>query len=103
MIGAGLPPIDMPTLPPDIRAAAPERRNAYVAALGFEQLLVQQLTQELARSGGDALGGANPYASLLPQAMADGIVGAGGLGLARQLADAFAPQPARHDAQEVQR
>lgn len=89
-----LPPVAAVQLPADIRDAAPARRDAYTAALGFEQLLVQQLTTQLAESSRSALGGDSPYASLLPQAMADGVMGAGGLGLARQLTDAIAPAPA---------
>jgi hypothetical protein len=90
-MSAGLPPIDPATLPADIRSAAPARRDAYTGALGFEQMLVQQLTTSIADSTRDALGGDSPYAGLLPQAMADGIMGAGGLGLARQLTDSIAP------------
>lgn len=84
-----LAPIDNALLPADIRAAAPERQDAYRAALGFEQLLVQQLAQSLSRSTGEALGGDSPYASLLPDALADGVMQSGGLGLARQLTDAM--------------
>jgi Rod binding domain-containing protein len=86
-----LPPVDAAVLPPDIRDGAPERQDAYTAALGFEQLLVQQLTRQLAESARSAMGGDSPYASMLPTAMADGIMNAGGLGLARQLTDAAAP------------
>ena len=91
---AGLPPIDQALLPADIRTAAGGRgsvKDAYEAGLGFERLLVQQLSQSLTDSARDALGGDSPYASLLPDAMADGLMGAGGLGLARQLADAIEP------------
>ena len=56
---------------------------------------MQQLSQSLADSARDALGGDSPYASLLPDALSDGVMGAGGLGLARQLADAIEPEPAR--------
>jgi hypothetical protein len=91
-MSAGLPPIDQALLPRDIRGAAPARRNAYEAALGFERLLVGQLTSSLADSTKDALGGETPYASLLPDALADGVMAGGGLGLARQLTDAIAPQ-----------
>jgi hypothetical protein len=88
---SGLPPIDRAQLPADIRTATPERRDAYEAGLGFERLLVQQLTSSLARSARDALGGDSPYASLLPDALADGVMSGGGLGLARQLTDAIQP------------
>jgi hypothetical protein len=88
---AGLPPVDRASLPADIRTAPPARQEAYTAALGFERLLVQQLTESLTSSASDALGGDSPYASLLPEAMADGVMSGGGLGLARQLADAIEP------------
>lgn len=88
---AGLPPIDRSQLPPDIRAAAPARRDAYTAGLGFERLLVEQLAETLSHTGGESLGGDGPYASLLPQALADSVMAAGGLGLARQLADTLEP------------
>jgi len=95
---AGLPPIDQAQLPADIRTAAPARRNAYEAGLGFERLLVQQLSQSLTDSARDALGGDSPYASLLPDALTDGVMTSGGLGLARQLADAIQPATTTTDA-----
>jgi hypothetical protein len=88
---AGLPPIDQALLPADIRTATPARKDAYEAGLGFERLLVQQLSQSLTDSARDALGGDSPYASLLPDALTDGVMGGGGLGLARQMADAITP------------
>jgi hypothetical protein len=90
-LAGGLPPIDQAQLPADIRTAAPARRDAYEAGLGFERLLVQQLSQSLTDSARDALGGDSPYASLLPDALTDGVMGGGGLGLARQLANATSP------------
>jgi hypothetical protein len=89
-----LPPIDQSTLPLDIQQGSDARKQAYTAGLGFEQMLVQQLTDSLVTDNEDALGGDSPYASLLPQALTDGIMNAGGLGLARQLTDAMAPQDA---------
>ncbi len=100
---SGLPPIDASQLPADVRAASPARQSAYEAGLGFEQMLVQQLSQSLTDSSGDAassddgtssssgLAGDSPYASLLPDALTSGVMDAGGLGLARQLMDAIAP------------
>jgi len=81
-------------LPADIRTGTPARKDAYEAGLGFERLLVQQLSQSLTDSARDAMGGDSPYASLLPDALTDGIMGGGGLGLARQLADAMVTSPA---------
>jgi hypothetical protein len=88
---ASLPPIDQAQLPADIRTAAPARKDAYEAGLGFERLLVQQLSQSLTDSAREALGGDSPYATLLPDALTDGVMTSGGLGLARQLADAIQP------------
>ena len=48
------------------------------ASKGFEQLLVQQLTQEMLKTAGDT---GNEYASLLPTALADAVEQNGGLGL----------------------
>ena len=101
----------MPTvLPPDVRAAGPKGEQLYKAALGFEQLLTQELTDQLAEtmqgtdgtdgsddSSGDPDdpstqsifsmdGGSSPVVSqMLPQALSDGITQAGGLGIAHQL------------------
>jgi hypothetical protein len=94
------PPIDQSLLPPEIRSAPPARQQAYTAALGFEQLLVQQLSTSLADSAqGTFGGGASPYASLLPDALTQGVMGGGGLGLAAQLTDAIdPPQPSQGGA-----
>jgi hypothetical protein len=101
----------MPTvLPPDVRAAGAKGEQLYKAALGFEQLLTQELTDQLAQTmqGTDAsgssdgssddgsddpstssifsMGGTSPVVSqMLPQALSDGITQAGGLGIAHQL------------------
>jgi hypothetical protein len=101
----------MPTvLPPDVRAAGAKGEQLYKAALGFEQLLTQELTDQLAQtmqgtdasgssddSSGDgsddpstssifSMGGTSPVVSqMLPQALSDGITQAGGLGIAHQL------------------
>jgi Rod binding domain-containing protein len=90
-------PIDSSQLPADVRDAPAARQAAYTAALGFEQQLVQQLTSSLADSAHSTFGGgddASPYASMLPDALTQSIMGGGGLGLAGQLADAIDPQPA---------
>ncbi len=94
---AGIPPIDQSLLPADIRTAAPARKDAYEAGLGFERLLVQQLSQSLTDSARDAMGGDSPYASLLPDALTDGVMTSGGLGLARQLTDAIQPDTGNAD------
>lgn len=104
----------LPTvLPPDVRAAGAKGEQLYSAALGFEQMLTQELTDQLAStmqggdgtdgsdSGDDSSGdGSDPstdsifpsdgsstsmYSQMLPQALSDGITQAGGLGIAHQL------------------
>jgi Rod binding domain-containing protein len=112
MTGAAIPPLDQALLPPQVRNGSASDKKAYTAALGFEQMLVQQLSQAISDTtstdglGGDASSGADggngldgasagdaassPYASLLPDALTQGIMKAGGLGLAQQLAPALA-------------
>jgi Rod binding domain-containing protein len=97
-------------LPPDVRKAGAKGEQLYKAALGFEQLLTQELTDQLAQTmqgtdGADSsdsssddgsqdpstqsifsMGGSSPVVSqMLPQALSDGITQAGGLGIAHQL------------------
>ena len=47
-IASSLPPVDAANEPADIRNGNTAAKNAYQEALGFEDVLVQQLTQELA-------------------------------------------------------
>jgi len=84
-----LPPIDRSLLPADVRDASPAKRRTYEAALGFERMLVAQLAKSLS----DTTGGENEessaatqtYRSMLPDALADGIIAGGGLGLAKDI------------------
>ena len=108
-----IPPIDQSLLPASVRNGTTAEKQAYTTALGFEQMLVDQLSQELAStsqpdassdSGGDSgssgsdsslLGGSdaatNTYAELLPTALTSSVMSAGGLGIAQQLASALDP------------
>jgi Rod binding domain-containing protein len=98
-------------LPPDVRKAGAKGEQLYQAALGFEQMLTQQLTDQLAQTmqGTDGSAGSGDSSSdnpddpssqsifptdsssssmvgqMLPQALSDGITQAGGLGIAHQL------------------
>ena len=117
-IGSSLPPIDATNEPADIRNGNTAAKNAYQEALGFEDILVQQLTQELASTvtsptndssldGGSGDGsdnssnssggilGSDPstsgFASLIPTALTESIMSSGGLGIAQQLAQAIDP------------
>ena len=87
-----LPPIDSSLLPADIRNGSADRKKTYEAALGFERMLVQQLAKSLANTtkpldgedeGADAA--TQTYQSMLPDSLANSIMSAGGLGLARSL------------------
>ena len=96
-------------LPAEVRNGTPEQRRTYEAALGFERMLLSQLTQSLADSAG--LGGAgasgddsgdgssdaavSAYGDMLPTAMADAVIGAGGTGLAETLYHAIQPEAGR--------
>ena len=101
---SGLPIVPASALPADIRTGSPERKKSYEAALGFERVLLQQLTKSLSDTaqpaddssddtdGTDATTGSDTatqtYQSMLPDTLADSIVSAGGLGLARALVPA---------------
>lgn len=108
-----LPPIDQALEPASVRSGTPAQQRTYESARSFEDVLVQQLAQELSQSvtpqtdgaAGDAtstdgstdsslLGQSDPaasaYAQLLPDALTQGVMGAGGLGIASELAPALA-------------
>jgi Rod binding domain-containing protein len=95
-----LPPIDASVLPAEVRNGTPAQKKSYQAALSFERLLVQQLAKSMVDttktgggdggSGDDSGDGAtsaatSTYQAMLPDALADGITSAGGLGLAQQI------------------
>jgi Rod binding domain-containing protein len=113
-IGSSLPPIDAANEPADIRNGNATAQKAYQEALGFEDILVQQLTQELASTvtspsddgSGDGSGdsssdssggilGSDPstsaFAGMIPTALTNSIMSSGGLGIAQQLAQAIDP------------
>jgi hypothetical protein len=92
--GLQLPPVDPAAIPADVRAAGPEARRLYTVALGFERMLIEQLTSELAEpayagsededSGGmGAASGA--FREQLPGTLADALTAGGGIGLAPEL------------------
>lgn len=98
-----LPPIDNSLLPADIRTGSKSDQDNYKSALQFERQLVEQLTQSLADTtkaqGGDdsssddgsgddgSSAATDSYQQMLPGAMADSVMQAGGLGLARTIAE----------------
>lgn len=130
---AGIPALNTATIPAAVRNGDSNAREAYVEGLTFENELVQQLTQQIVSnmsdtgsvSGTDAseAGGAGDsagdegassllgssdsgYSSLIVQALSDGIMDDGGLGIASEIAAAADPQlqssQASDDTDEVQ-
>lgn len=89
---AALPPLAPGAMPADLRSAPKATQDAYRAGLGFEKMLVQQLAKGLEKAtqadgeeGGD--GASSLHAQAIPSALADGVMAAGGLGLARTFVD----------------
>jgi Rod binding domain-containing protein len=83
-------------LPADVRNGGKQAKEAYGAALGFEKMLVKQLTKSLADSaavGGGDEGGAPPaYRDMISDGIADAITKAGGIGLAENLYKQVTPE-----------
>lgn len=102
---SGLPVVNQLALPADVRSGTPKQKQAYAAALGFERMLLGQLTQTLAStaspagsdgSGDDSSGGSSDgsgpgdaatsiYQQMLPGQLADAMTAAGGVGVADEL------------------
>jgi Rod binding domain-containing protein len=90
-----LPPIDQATLPADIRNGSKQDKQAYTAALGFERMLLGELTKQMAETAQPAEGdddnkdaASSMYMQMLPDQLADAVTANGGTGLARSLYDA---------------
>jgi Rod binding domain-containing protein len=117
LTSTNVPVVDAANEPADIRNGNSAAQKAYQEALGFEDILVQQLTQELAstvtspadssdssgssgssdsssNSSGGILGSdpsTSAFASLIPTALTQSIMSGGGLGIAQQLAQSIDP------------
>jgi Rod binding domain-containing protein len=78
-------------IPADVRAAGPEAQDTYTAALGFERMLLTQLTKTMfataqgAQDGEGDSAATGAYKDMLPGTLADAVTGAGGIGLAESL------------------
>jgi Rod binding domain-containing protein len=78
-------------LPAEVRKDGDQGKQAYAAALGFERMLVKQLTKSLTDSS--ALGGGEDgqsgspaaYREMISDGIADAITQGGGLGLAMDI------------------
>jgi Rod binding domain-containing protein len=95
---SALPPIDQAALPAEVRNGTKQDKKAYEAALGFERMLLGELTKSLADTakpagsddGDDSGSGdgsqdaaSSMYMQMLPDQLADAVTSAGGLGLAQ--------------------
>jgi hypothetical protein len=98
----GLPAVAEAREPAWVRHGSAATQRSYATALAFEGMLVQQLAKTLAATSGldgesgeagaggeaGATGvdaGSSALSAMLPQALASGVMSAGGLGLAAQL------------------
>ncbi len=111
LASAGLSVVDEAHAPASVRNGSASVKQAYSSAQGFEEMLLQQLSSSLVQSsglsgegessgegsgeegsseaGGEAGGGM--LSSLLPQTLTEGVMRAGGLGLAGQLMHSLDP------------
>jgi Rod binding domain-containing protein len=77
------PPISDAALPRDVRAGSAADKQAYKAALGFEQVLLGELVSEMTKATPSLTGG--PRGDAVTDAITDALASAGGIGLAPQL------------------
>ena len=78
----GLPQVPEGALPAAVRNGTATDKEAYRAALGFEQVLLGQLVKSMAADGPLSEG---PYAAPVQDALSSGLIAGGGLGLATDL------------------
>ena len=118
LTSSSVPPVNAASEPAEIRNGNTRAKQAYQEALGFEDVLMQQLTTELASTvtsssdagssdgssdgSGDSSGssggilGSDPstsaFASMIPTALTQSLMSAGGVGIADNLAKSIDPQ-----------
>jgi Rod binding domain-containing protein len=109
------PTVDAALMPASIRNGDQKAKNAYQTGMAFEQVLVNELSQEMAAtvpdgsddglggttddsSGGGSSGGLmggssglGAYSSLIPQALSSSIMTSGGTGVAMEIAKSIDP------------
>ena len=78
----GLPAVPTTALPAAVRDGSQADKDAYKAALGFEQILLGQLVGDMLPEGTLTEG---PYAQPMQDAFTSGLIADGGIGLAAQL------------------
>jgi Rod binding domain-containing protein len=100
-VTSALPPIDQATLPAEVRHGSKQDKKAYQAALGFERMLLGELTKAMAETAKPIDGGdedsssqtkdvaSSIYLQMLPDQLADAVTANGGLGLAQSFYDSI--------------
>jgi Rod binding domain-containing protein len=99
-LGAGIPTT---AIPADVKKAGTKAEDTYKAALGFEQMLVKQLTKSLSDSsalgagkdgedGEGSSGSPAVYRDMVADQMAASITNAGGMGIARSMYDTLSKE-----------
>ena len=110
---AGIPNLNVSTVPENIRNGGSSAMKAYSEGLAFESMLVSELSQQMSKtmfggsgdgsgddsstdgtdssSGSSMLGGASAYQSLIPSALTSSIMDDGGLGMASSFAESLDP------------
>jgi hypothetical protein len=78
----GLPQVPTTALPAAVRNGSADDKQAYKTALGFEQILLGQLVDDMLPDDTLPQG---PYAAPMKDAFTSGLIADGGLGLAAQL------------------
>ena len=79
----GLPQVAASALPAAVRNGSAKDKEAYKAALGFEQVLLGQLVKSMASEGPLSEGPLS--AAPVQDALSSGLIANGGLGLATDL------------------
>jgi Rod binding domain-containing protein len=103
-----LPAADYANEPESIRNGGAAAKSAYQTGMAFENVLLNELTQQMAATtddssdglgvsgstdastGSDALS-SSAYSSLIPQTLSQSIMSSGGTGLAMQIAQGIDP------------
>ncbi len=85
-----LPAVPSTALPREVREAGSDAQKTYQAALGFERMLLGELTKALDTSTGNG-----PQAELIGDTLADAVASGGGTGLALDLYRSMRPEDSR--------
>ena len=81
----GVPQISDAALPAAVRTGTKDDKQAYKAALGFEQIMLGELVKEMTKGSPSDSSPPGPRADAVNDAMTDALTDAGGIGLAQQL------------------